>query len=560
MLFQARVPTCVSDIGAMHTSTLQRESSGAGAPARATPGTGQGAPPIKTQLRGLSFAEGEALLSPVQALATTEGQPGEAEGGPGDGLHDPATMKQAMDDIVGYEAYIVNASKYWGVSVGEIKQVICTESIGDKDAVNPKGYRGLMQIGKKEWDEACTKKDLDYSYTSDWNNAEINIFVGTAVYLMKRGGVAWLLAQGKGGPELKPGAAENKNPFDKDHPDYVRITQLAYNGGQGTVVEAMRLAKSTMVDDFTHADYLKPAIAKCIFPEEKFPWETRMGAAFQALSDAKRQEYLKTEAGKTARKTAEAKAASARAEAVQAKYEEMIEYPQQCKAYADEYAKKEAADKAAAEKKAAEDAGGGTGNTTGNDNAAGTDDTAVVSGTVTEDGGGAATATVTISGQYRGLVLERDDSGSDPLLEPAVKEMQALLKANGYRCGSGGHFGVHEAWAVRAFQTNEGLPSTGVCDAATWSLLLYRHAGHRHLTIELFEGGRFEGGLHSPSPELVELWTLLERAGYTPTRTGATLDMETLEQVNQLRARAGLPPGSEAGPVVWALLLYPPGS
>lgn len=56
--------------------------------------------------------------------------------------------------------------------------------------------------------------------------------------------------------------------------------------------------------------------------------------------------------------------------------------------------------------------------------------------------------------------------------EPAVKVMQALLKGFGYKVNPTGNYGKSTEAAVKAFQEDFGLPTTGKTDEATWKTML----------------------------------------------------------------------------------------
>ena len=74
---------------------------------------------------------------------------------------------------------------------------------------------------------------------------------------------------------------------------------------------------------------------------------------------------------------------------------------------------------------------------------------------------------------------EMPNNGEKPTLRKgdrgdAVKEAQTLLIGKGYSCGTQGAdgiFGKNTEAAVRQFQTENGLTTTGIIDAATWAAL-----------------------------------------------------------------------------------------
>ena len=90
---------------------------------------------------------------------------------------------------------------------------------------------------------------------------------------------------------------------------------------------------------------------------------------------------------------------------------------------------------------------------------------AILDGATTPTSGTITTEETTVS--VTAKVLKYGSSGS------AVKKLQILLNGLGFNCGTAdGEFGSKTLWAVKSYQTHNGLDADGIVGAASWGALI----------------------------------------------------------------------------------------
>ena len=80
-----------------------------------------------------------------------------------------------------------------------------------------------------------------------------------------------------------------------------------------------------------------------------------------------------------------------------------------------------------------------------------------------------------LGGDDVGVLISKGSSGAD------VKELQTMLMKAGYdlpKYGADGKFGTEGVAALKKFQTDHGLPDTGVCNQTTWDELVAATSGY----------------------------------------------------------------------------------
>jgi N-acetylmuramoyl-L-alanine amidase len=132
----------------------------------------------------------------------------------------------------------------------------------------------------------------------------------------------------------------------------------------------------------------------------------------------------------------------------------------------------------------------------------------------------------------------------------AVRDLQQRLTAAGLAIAGRerrGSFGPATAAAVEAFQHSRGLPTSGVCDQATWSALV--EAGYRPGDRLLY--------LRSPmlrGDDVAELQRSLGSLGFDAGRVDGIFGPNTERAVLDFQRNVGLPADGRCGPSVLASL------
>jgi hypothetical protein len=160
-------------------------------------------------------------------------------------------MLVAAPKIEEYNNAITKAAGTLAIDATKLKAIIAAESEGDENANKGKEsqYKGFMQMNETSWKEGVEwlkkNKEIDYSslsFEKSVYDPEIAVLVGGATFLKKSEYMA-------------------KAGITKEHSEWEVIMLMAYNAGQGTIIEAIRLAGgSTDVDIFTQERYLRDAI------------------------------------------------------------------------------------------------------------------------------------------------------------------------------------------------------------------------------------------------------------------------------------------------------------
>ena len=123
---------------------------------------------------------------------------------------------------------------------------------------------------------------------------------------------------------------------------------------------------------------------------------------------------------------------------------------------------------------------------------------------------------------------------------PNVRMLQRALTASGHYTSSiDGLFGTRTQAAVRAFQRANGLPASGIVDAATWGAL-FKYIGDPDAGIILRPG---DSGVF-----VFALQTALRNAGFNPGPLNGTYNESTRQAVIAFQRSRRLNPDGIAGP------------
>ena len=186
-------------------------------------------------------------LTPEQQTALVE-RPLNKIGKPALGKS-PAAQRSDADLMASikqrYGTYVDEASSKFGVDAMQLMAIMAVESGGNPTASSGSAY-GLMQVTKGTWKSTQQKYEAlaNYDFDSNWRDPRINILFGAAVLRDKMAAVG----------------------VKEDDPNFARIAVTAYNGGEGVVNEALRLAReagsSNPSADCLKKEYIRPAIEK----------------------------------------------------------------------------------------------------------------------------------------------------------------------------------------------------------------------------------------------------------------------------------------------------------
>jgi len=138
---------------------------------------------------------------------------------------EPATARPAIVAAARapFAAFVVEASRRFGIPAAWIRAVMRAESFGDVRAISPKGAIGLMQIMPETW----TGLRQRYHLGADPHDAHDNIIAGAAYLreLHDRYGIPGFLAAYNAGPRRWEDHLANGRPLPAETRAY--LTRLA---------------------------------------------------------------------------------------------------------------------------------------------------------------------------------------------------------------------------------------------------------------------------------------------------------------------------------------------
>ena len=123
-----------------------------------------------------------------------------------------------------------------------------------------------------------------------------------------------------------------------------------------------------------------------------------------------------------------------------------------------------------------------------------------------------------------------------------VRDLHRRLAAAGYRLTTEqAHYGVATAHAVRQFQATHGLDPTGVCDAATWNVLV-------EASYKLGDRAIYHTRPMLRGDDIADLQLRLGSLGFDAGRADGIFGPETERAVADFQRNAGLTSDGVAGP------------
>ncbi len=153
-------------------------------------------------------------------------------------------MIAVAPEVAKHSAQVNQAANTLGLSSERINSIIAVESGGKEDANKDKEsqYKGLMQMNQTAWNEGVEwlkkNKGIDLSHLDFETNVykpEYAVLIGGAVFIVK-------------------GEYLQKAGVNPSHPDWDALVLMAYNAGQGTIINAISRAGTADIQELMNPE------------------------------------------------------------------------------------------------------------------------------------------------------------------------------------------------------------------------------------------------------------------------------------------------------------------